>query len=153
MRDSQRSRVYAWERSQSWWQIAARGSRYTEVPSSVVRPLSLPECEAYLSRVLHKAGAWPVEVVDGRGSRAARALAWRIALPVFGRTRPVMLHEAAHAIAAQRGRDDKHGPQFVRIYIDLLVRHLHLSAGALLKSARAAGVKVAPRNRTRSVIS
>lgn len=148
MRDSQRSRVYAWERSQAWWQAAYRGRRYAEVPNSVVQPLALSECEKYLSRVLRKAGAAPVVVADGRGSPNAKGSSWRIQLPTFARTRPIMLHEAAHSIAAQRGVDDRHGPNFARIYIDLLARHLHLPAGELLKSARAARVKVAPRNRT-----
>ena len=148
MRDSQRSKVYAWERTQPWWQTAQRGGGYTEVASSAVRPLTLGECERFLSRVLTKAGVDTVTLGDGRGARWARGGSWKITLPVWARTRPVMLHEAAHSIAVQRGVSDRHGPIFVRIYLDLLVRHLHLSADELLRSARTARVKVAPRNRT-----
>lgn len=148
MRDSQRARVYAWERAQPWWQVARRGSGYTEVASSVVRPLTLAECEKYLSKVLRKAGALPVRVRDGRGSPNAKGWTTGVQLPVFARSRPVILHEAAHVIASQRGLFVKHGPEFVRIYLDLVSRHLHVNPGALLASARGARVKVAPRNRT-----
>lgn len=148
MRDSQRSRVYAWERAQSWWQTASPGARYAEVSSSAVRPLTLPECEKLILRALRKAGCRMVDLGDGRGRRTAGGYSHRILLPTWARTKPVILHEAAHSVAAQRGFDDGHGPRFMRVYLDLLTRHLHLKPGVLLASARGAGVKVAPRNRT-----
>jgi hypothetical protein len=54
----------------------------------------------------------------------------------------VVLHEAAHCINQQR-KGDKHGPVFVRLYIQLLATYMKLDEAELVRSAKAAKLKVA----------
>ena len=56
-----------------------------------------------------------------------------------------VLHELAHAMTStEDGRSDGHGPVFVGIYLQLLVRYMRLDAAELLESLREAGLRVAP---------
>ncbi len=56
-----------------------------------------------------------------------------------------VLHELAHAMTStEDGRSDGHGPVFVGIYLQLLVRYMRLDAAELLESVREAGLRVAP---------
>ena len=54
-----------------------------------------------------------------------------------------LLHELAHALSATHdGRSDGHGPIFMGLYVQLLVRYLRLDKAQLLHSLRAAGISV-----------
>jgi putative metallohydrolase (TIGR04338 family) len=110
-RDSQRSRLYDAER-------ALRGGR---------RFVTVDECQAYVDGVL--ASEWwrsrfprvrAIRVTDGRGRRHAGAFveSARIALPKWARTERVLLHEIAHHAAPRAAA--AHGPEFARIYVELV---------------------------------
>ena len=132
--DFQRSRVYRWEAGHV-------------LPHST-EPISLDACralvrEAYLwaeAPIARTAGWAPPEVTDGRGRRHASGSREVIKLPRWARTRPVVLHECAHGLAR-----DKHGPEFVAVYLDLLERFLGLGRAGLVASLTAEGVRFAPR--------
>ncbi len=52
-----------------------------------------------------------------------------------------LLHELAHAMTSTHdGRSDGHGPKFVGIYAQLLMRYLRTPADALSASLHAAGI-------------
>ena len=120
MRDYQRKRVYDWEDE--------------EIMPRDTEKLGLEGCLAFASNVYRG-----VRVLDGRGRRSGVAYRRRcvIALPRFARTRPYIIHECAHL-----GTDDRHGPMFVRYYIQLLDRHLGISKDALWRSALDYGLDV-----------
>jgi len=139
VRDFQRSRLYKWERSQSWWE----GNDWA-TPGS----MSLPQCKALIKRATKRYGAWMPSVRDGRGNRNASGSASVIKLPRWARSMPVVLHESGHAINSQRGTNgapygDKHGPVFLRLFIQLLATYMKLDEADLVRSAKAAGLKVA----------
>ncbi len=134
-RDSQRSRVYAWERSQNHG-----GTQW-------VQTMSLDEVEAFLKPI------WRTErgrygktafkrapaVQAGRGG----GMAYGDDRLTFGRrvrNQYVALHELAHAL--NRRSNPGHGSRFVGILIGLLARHLGRDADTLLASAYEQGIKV-----------
>jgi hypothetical protein len=54
-----------------------------------------------------------------------------------------MLHEVAHAMSAtHEGQCDGHGPVFMGLYLQLLVRYLQLDKAQLLQSLQDAGITV-----------
>jgi hypothetical protein len=54
----------------------------------------------------------------------------------------VLLHEIAHALIADvDGNGLDHGPDFVRAYVDLLVRHARMDRALLEETALAAGLR------------
>jgi putative metallohydrolase (TIGR04338 family) len=111
VRDSQRARLYDAER-------ALRGGR---------RFVTVGECQAYVDDVL--GSAWwqarfprvrEIRVTDGRGRRHAGAFveSRRIALPKWARNERVLLHEVAHHATPRDAA--AHGPEYARIYVDLV---------------------------------
>lgn len=111
-RDSQRSAVYAWERA---------------LPSWPGTPLALLECQELVSLVWHEhMGPRPPRVTDGRARRTACYVYddHEIRLPRWSRSEMVVLHEAAHAILwAALPEAAAHGPEYARLYLDLLARY------------------------------
>lgn len=137
-RDSQRSKLYAWERKALFPDEKDR------------RFLSLAECEDLIVRAWRRYGiAWPPpKVGDGRrrtGACYSRAF-HMVKLPRWARFPEVVLHEVAHAIVGHHARRDisSHGPEFLRVYIELVAIFLKKDAGEMKKSARGARLKVAP---------
>lgn len=137
LRDSQRTKFYKWER---------------EVVSGRARDqrLSLEACGELISKVCRSYSVAIPEVKDGRGTRKASAQLNRINLPRWARTKGVVLHELTHCIldfdAFRRGRWGNayaaHGPEFMRLFIQLLANEGIGRAGELGKSARAYGLKI-----------
>jgi hypothetical protein len=142
-RDTQRQKVYDWERA--------------HVESRLPNDKNVPLAE--LGQLIQKAyvrygfGFNPhLQLGDGRGRKNAcfdyRVGGGTIKLPLWARSEWVALHEAAHGIVwRQFDRDAKkfagHGPEFVRVYIDLLAHFIpSLSAAELQQSAQAAGLKL-----------
>jgi hypothetical protein len=131
-RDFQRSRVYRWEQE--------------HVFPHDREPLSIDACAALVEAAYRwwhgplslRPGWAPPNVTDGRGRRHACGSREVIKLPRWARTRPVVLHECAHGLAP-----DRHGPEFVKVYVSLLVRFMGLDRASLLASLAASGVKVA----------
>lgn len=130
-RDSQRAKVYRWENDYLC------GPRET---------LDLAACAALLERAWHN--YWPgcpPQLRNGRGCRHARGNHLEITLPCWARTERVVLHETTHALLYKLAAVSDHGPEFVRLYIDLLARYHYpkVPKAALLASARAAKLKIA----------
>jgi hypothetical protein len=131
--DFQRARVYRWEAEHVF-------------PHSREQ-LSLEACRALvdaayrsLEPVLADEPGWsPPLVTDGRGRRHACGSRSVIKLPRWARHPAVVLHECAHGVAP-----DKHGPLFVRVYIDLLEGFMALDRADLERSLAAARIMVAP---------
>ena len=81
-----------------------------------------------------------------RHATATLASANRLTIYLSGQT-PCwcLLHELAHAMTATAdGHSDGHGPDFMGVYVRLLVRYLRLSEADLLGSLYSAGIRVAP---------
>jgi len=150
-RDSQRAKVYRWEKATPWW-----------LDMMLTEPLSLVECTVMIRRAFKAFGydaTYPY-IKDGRGSRVAHGGLYTISLPRWARNPVVVYHETAHSLLARgvarkrylaKGRKiviPGHGPEFVRLYIELLARYVKLDRTALCKSARAAKIKVAPKDVT-----
>ena len=126
-RDSQRSKLYRWE------------TPWKRDPS-----MTLPECRKLINRVYKAFGFDEAPVVkDGRGRYHATGSTFLVVLPRWARTKEVVLHEATHGL--NPGWGGGHGPVFARLYIELLVRYCGYSRRRLGKTARAGGLKIAPR--------
>ncbi len=121
-RDSQRSALYAWER-----RLFVHGEKMT-----------LDECKALVRRVweayVNPTCSKPVPNVRAGADRHS-AHAWgcvEIKLPKWARNPQVVLHEVAHAAInafdatqtapkEKRWRVQSHGPEFVLVFVELLV--------------------------------
>ena len=143
VRDSQRSKVYQWEKN--------------NVPNLYDIEFTLHDCK----QLAYKAIWWWLRVPtgyvgtfmpiikDGRGTRKAKGGRKQISLPPWSRTYGVVLHETAHCIIRRMGQhqeDGSHGPVFMRIYIELLTHFRKIDKSKLLKSAKADKIKVASIN-------
>jgi hypothetical protein len=133
-RDSQRSRVYAWEDRV----IAPRD------PSTI----AYPAAQGMVDAIWAEMGlAYPPRV-ERMPAQARRRVADANRLLV--RLRPstpswLLLHELAHAMTTtQDGQSDGHGAAFVGVYLQLLSRYLRLDAAMLRASLSEAGVQVRP---------
>lgn len=140
-RDSQQSRVYAWE--EKW--ADAEGH-----PKGKPDFATLEECEAFLAPI------WPKErgrvgLARQRAPELARCL-WGqsnataghdhvLKLPKWARQRWVILHEMSHRLVPNWRKDPGHGPRFVGVYIGVLARHLDWDAELGMRLAAEMGVK------------
>lgn len=123
-KDYQRRRVYRWEDS-------VVGPRC---------PTIVPFCngQTYVNGVWLAQGWLKPPQVIPMSRRATKAVAWashgQVALPdkVAGW---IVLHELAHSLT-----DDKHGPNFVGMYIDLLERVEGLSRLMTMFTLKQAGI-------------
>ena len=148
VRDQQRSRVYSWER--------------LVVGKEDIGDMSLPSCQLLVCRCFgwwYRVGrpasngrqfniAIP-DVVRGRENSldAARGSSRTISLPLWARSKIVVLHETAHAIVDNHGltaKDGGHGPYFMRVYIELLGHYMKFDRAYLTRSAKKEGIKVHP---------
>ena len=140
MRDTQRSKVYKWERANKLlWDVSKKN-------------MSLEDCQALANKAFDRYGLSHPVVKDGRGRSAA---CWkpgqnRIDLPLWARSEVVCLHECAHGItdrfyeAHSPGEEFAwHGPEFMRVFLDLLITFLKVGSTELRASARDAKIKVA----------
>lgn len=137
-RDSQRSRIYRAE-MRAFHGRYAKGMRFE----------SLPALQRFLERAV--ADPWfkarfgalsAVEICDGRGIRHASS-AYEpdtrrcvFSFPRWARTKPVVLHELAHAASFRRyGLVAAHGPEFAAVFLELVARHLGSAARERLRRA------------------
>ena len=130
-RDFQRARVYRWEAEHVFPHAGER------LPLARCRVLVEQAYRWFEAPAPDPAWAPPL-VTDGRGRRHACGSRAAIKLPLWARTRAVVLHECAHGMA-----DDQHGPGFVAVYVLLLQRFAGLDHAHLLSTLAASGVKVA----------
>jgi hypothetical protein len=145
-RDSQRKRVYEWERAtvklfdECWPRMDIHAMR------DFVHQLWL----------LYGEGM-PPRVQDGRGLRssAGRGNRWRISVKPCSRTKGVVLHELAHSITDYAyPRAAWHGPEFMRNYIMLLARHhdeLGMTEQDLRRTAREYRLKIEPKCKAKRI--
>jgi len=129
MRDSQRTAVYRWE--------SAIKKRWPELDTR----LPLDECRNLIKKVWadYRPGENPPELADGRGTRTAYGSRWRINLPVWARTKLVVLHEIAHSLLSPQL--PFHGREFARLVLELW-RHY---AGLPIREAKGMAVRQKPR--------
>jgi len=90
---------------------------------------TVAKCQALVDKVVgsrwwkSRSTVREVAVLTGQGARTARAAHYArgpvIKLPLWARTKPVILHELAHHLA---GLDEKHGPVFAADYLALVQR-------------------------------
>lgn len=137
-RDFQRSRCYKWQEEF----VDCRG--WPE--------LGLAECEEIVVAIFRRARR-RIPEVDGckgffaefhatnKGEDDDRV---RVPVPHCVVNLPLVLHECAHGLVYYRYPDtvSDHGPEFVATFIRLLAKYGGMSAIALRRSARAAGLKV-----------
>ena len=76
----------------------------------------------------------------------------RIIIPTWAFNKTVVLHEVAHYIhfkeigSIKYDTDPSHGPIFTRIWLDLVAHFMKSNRAELVRNAKAAKLKVAPRN-------
>jgi hypothetical protein len=131
-RDSQRSRVYAWEN-----RVIAPHDR---------SQIAFGAAQAMVDAIWAEAGlVYPPEVKPlPQQARNLVADATRLCIRL-GEATPswCLLHELAHAMTStHEGRSDQHGADFMGIYLQLLDRYMRIPG--LRASAEAAGIKVNP---------
>lgn len=134
-RDSQRSRVYAWERMIT--------NQFSDRPCFQ----TVDECASWLAPIWRKERgrvgsarlAMPAVERSSWGQRSALAHSdHRITLPRWARNPWVILHEAAHRLVREGA---SHGPRFVGVLIGLVARHDGRDAQYLMRMADEMGVK------------
>ena len=126
MRDTQRSKVYAWETT------VLRAEDDDEMP--------FDECGALAAKAWRSCGAGNAPTVsDGRRSRSGHYSVYEhnIRLPRFARRRWYVLHEVAHGLTRV---GPAHGPAWCACYADLLQRFGGWTA--VRRSMRAWGIKI-----------
>lgn len=147
-RDNQRARLYR-----------AEGHQHMRFACHLMAepPLKqLADLRAFVER-LHSSPWWRqrfgghyrIDVRDGRGRQAAGG--WRrpngtgvVTLPRWARNRLTVLHELAHAV--QPRGSASHGPEFCRLYLDLVRRWMGPEFARRLRTGmRAERVRVAHR--------
>lgn len=137
-RDSQRSRVYAWQRrafsDDDHYKHDPR-FRDIEDAGAFMRPIWRTE------RGRYGLAKQPPPLVESSHRGQRRALSHsdhRITLPVWARNPLVMLHELAHQLTPD---DPGHGPRWVGVFIGLLCRHNGQDADELMALADEMGVR------------
>jgi len=126
MKDFQRSRVYAWERQEFEWDDSM---------------MTLEQCQRLVDEINNRFCIGGLLVTDGRRCRNALACysSSKIKLPKWARRKWVVLHEVSHFLAI----GNKHGPDFVARYLDLLASYYKRDRDVLKASAIDSGVAVA----------
>lgn len=133
-RDSQRSRVYAWEQ-------AFFGERhhveftFDELVVFICQVWGTERGRVGLANV-------PVPKVTLRRGNSARAWPHRIAFSARCHNRLVALHEIAHCLTP----GDRHGTRFTGVLIGLYCRHAGCEASAMMAAADAGGVRYSIRS-------
>lgn len=135
-RDSQRSRVYAWERSLG----ALDGPMAIDVCRDMVARVWMAERARYAED-----GRMPApKVVNKRSGAHANPWTHTVAFSERARTPWIVCHEVSHLL--QSRSESWHGPRFVGILIGLLSRHLGHCHLELLRSAKRDSIKVDARS-------
>lgn len=132
-RDTQRAKLYRAERE------ALPG--FQALPG---QEPSVEECSTFVKKVwgsawtkkhFRRAYAFPVPwIKDGRGTTWARGSLHHLSLPLWARTKPVMLHEIAHSLTIA-SETPAHGPRFAACFLALVRHFLGAEKAALFKAA------------------
>ena len=131
-RDRQRSRVYAWED--------------TIVVPRDASLITYAAAQGMVDAIWSELGLRYPPRVEALPKQATTRMAdgSRLALRLPAQTPSwCLLHELAHALTSTHdGHSEQHGPAFVGIYVQLLVRYLRLSQPWLLTTLEQARVQV-----------
>lgn len=131
-RDAQRSRVYVWEERF----VAPRD------PSSI----PFTRLQGVVDAIWAEMGLrFPPKVERlPRQARSTVADATRLSIRLPEACPSwCLLHELAHAMTSTHdGQADGHGPVFVGLYVQLLIRYLRFPLDALMRSLTAEGIEV-----------
>lgn len=131
-RDNQRQKAYNWEH---------RHLRFG--PQN--RSLTLEECDEFIAKACERYGVPKPVLKDGRGCRIARGGMGAITLPRWARSVTVTLHEVAHSITSRRHPGTAwHGPEWMRVFVDLLEVFGGHKRTDLMASVREARLKISP---------
>ena len=132
VRDHQRGRVYAWEERF----VASRDS------SSI----ALAQAQGVVDAIWADMGLrFPPKVMRlPRQARATVADATRLLIRLSDTTSSwCLLHELSHAMSStHEGESDGHGPRFMGLYAELLIRYLRVPPDALGRSLHDADIEV-----------
>ena len=132
VRDHQRSRVYAWEESF----VAPRDSSSVAFAQAqgVVDAIWVDMALRYPPKVMRLPRQASTTVAD----------ATRLLIRLADTTASwCLLHELAHAMSStQDGETDGHGPRFMGLYAQMLIRYLRVSPDVLGKSLHEAHIDV-----------
>ena len=132
LRDHQRSRVYAWEERF----VAPRDS------SAVAFAQAQSMVDAIWADMDLR---FPPKVMPlPRQARSTVADATRLLIRMADTTTSwCLLHELAHAMSStHKGDSDGHGPRFMGLYAQMLIRYLRVPPDALGKSLHEANIEV-----------
>lgn len=141
-RDSQRSRVYAWEKRA----VKELGGCDFTSPDF----LTLAECQLFVDTVWQKEQSRlkptkkSIPLIVRPARHQSRAIAHQnhtISLPKWARSKWIILHELAHHLNRGSSQQASHGPRFVGILLGLAARWLDYRVDQLLALAVEAGVK------------
>ena len=167
VRDSQRKKVYDWEIEV----MRIRDSKHVRLSLNKCRTLVNNAITWYLRLEKHKVAVFPKQPASSRsysvdedlyllfGYKTIRMPSIRISkskggadanasILTFGKnatTKPVVLHETAHAIVDILGIepiDGGHGKYFARVYIELLNQFTRVKYPKLTRTAKGKGVTV-----------
>lgn len=123
-RDTQRSKVYAAENA-AFDKSKSEGMSVEDVERFVAEVWRSDTAKAMrVAKGDPDRGA--PRVADGRGCRWARGGVGKITIPLWARSRWIVLHELAHSLTSRRHA--AHGPEFCRNYLELVERFLGFEA-------------------------
>ena len=160
-RDSQRKKVYVAERV-AFEKLELFASRYPGGFSGDWKPLddnSIQGTRRYVRQVIGSK-RWAtlvhrydypyensvIKVKDGRGCTFARGGSRGVTLPVWARSKPIVLHELAHTLTFHEKQVGPHGWLFCRAFLDLVGTFIGADAKKELKASfRAHKVRTSPR--------
>jgi hypothetical protein len=132
VRDSQRQKVYDWERSN----VAPHDVNYIPLAQvqSIIDYVWAAEGLLYPPR----AELLPKQIKKAAGDATRTCVRFRESTNTW-----IVLHELSHSMTSTVDNvSNQHGALFMGIYIQLLTRYLKLPFGELMESAEAAGLKV-----------
>lgn len=137
IRDSQRNKVYTWERS-------------VVSPRDTIR-IPLDRIQGLVNYIWRAEGleyppvVEPLHTNDTAGGRGCRT---RVRFPEHGTYTWIVIHELAHAMNSSIFSEedaeinDIHGPNFVGIYVNLINKYLKIDLMLLLGSIKAHKIKI-----------
>ena len=137
IRDFQKSKVYKWENA--------------AVSPKDVRKVPFEQIQGLVDYIWAAEGlSHPpiVEFMHAGDKHSGKGCREFVSFPETGAKTWIVIHELAHAMNADIDADnhsensDRHGPNFVGIYVDLLTKYLKIDMMYLLGSVRAHGVKI-----------
>ena len=114
VRDFQRTRVYTAEENCSFWKDPSflQPQEVIDIVKDISFWANINEPRSCFER--------PLEMEKQVPTTMAFAAPDLVCLPLFAWNKPFICHEMAHVISYQKGPNDHHGPNFVKVYLELV---------------------------------